>query len=208
MNNLFWPVVSLGALGLALGIFYMLLRRFEFPANSPDIYSSLPPTASSAKPNPSLTAVDYSKLEGFLKAGQWKEADQETVNLMLKVADQEQTGGLDEGSIKSFPCDVLSKIDLLWVNNSGGKFGFSVQNKIYVEECGGSPDGHYDKRSWQCFGEQVGWRVNNEWIDYFGGNLDISAKRGHLPRRWRWDREWEVVGVRFSSLVQRLAGCA
>ena len=80
------------------------------------------------------------RLERFLKAKQWKEADQETTNLMLKVANREKEHYLDSDSIKNFPYEVLSKIDRLWVDNSSSKFGFSVQKQICVEACGGKPN--------------------------------------------------------------------
>ncbi|KAM3090805.1 GUN4 domain-containing protein [Phormidesmis sp. 146-12] len=102
-------------------------------------------------------------------------------NLMLKVANREREGWLDSDSIKNFPCYVFRRIDRLWVDNSSGKFGFSVQRKIYVENCGGKPDGQYDEKNWQCFGAQVGWRVNNEQIEYSQATFSTQALRGHLP---------------------------
>ncbi|WP_335337770.1 GUN4 domain-containing protein [Nostoc piscinale] len=73
--------------------------------------------------------VDYGRLRDFLKAGQWKEADEETLKLMLKVVGREQEGWLDTGSSDKFPCTDLRTIDKLWVKYSNGRFGFSVQKK-------------------------------------------------------------------------------
>lgn len=95
------------------------------------------------------TAVNYSKLAELLQARDWWRADQETQSLMLKVAKREQEGWLDFDDIKNFPCDVLSKIDRLWVVNSNGKFGFNVQKKIYVEDCGGKPTGEYNDKAYR-----------------------------------------------------------
>jgi uncharacterized caspase-like protein len=125
--------------------------------------------------------IDYSRLEGFLQEQQWQEADQETADLMLKVANREEEGWLDSDSINTFPCEVLSEIDRLWVQYSEGKFGFSVQSKIYFEDCGGDPSDDFDLEAWQCFGDRVGWRVNGQWISYSEVTFDTSAPTAHLP---------------------------
>lgn len=134
------------------------------------------------------SAIDYSELESFLKAGRWKEADQETINLMLRIANQKEENWVDNESvqnfIKTFPCDAFHQIDRLWVNSSGGKFGFSVQKRIYIENCGGKPDGQYDGNARLCLADAVGWRMNNEWINYSKVSFNTDAKEGHLPVLW------------------------
>jgi uncharacterized caspase-like protein len=111
-----------------------------------------------------LTKVDYSPLEELLRAMKWKEADQKTSDLIESVINREQIKSLSDDNIKNFPCNDLSKIDQLWADNSGGRFGYRVQREIYVQRCGGKLNGQYDEKAWQCFGDQVGWRVNNRWI--------------------------------------------
>ncbi|MFB2922542.1 protein kinase domain-containing protein [Aerosakkonema funiforme] len=86
--------------------------------------------------------VDYRKLRDLLKAGNWKEADEETGRVMLKAAGREKEGWLDDESINKFPCTDLRTIDRLWVKYSKGRFGFSVQKRIW-ESVGGKP-GEYD----------------------------------------------------------------
>lgn len=177
-----WAIpASVGVVGVTIASQF---SGKQSPQPSPSLSTSDTPLKDSpAKPSPSSTAVDYSRLEGFLKAGEWDAADRETVNLMLKAADREKEGWLDHTNIQNFPCDVLRKIDHLWVDNSGGKFGFSVQKKIYVESCGGKLDGQYDEEAWLCFGDRVGWRVKQEWISYFDVISNTQAPKGHLPRR-------------------------
>ena len=135
----------------------------------------------SSTPSLSPTTVDYSKLEGFLKAGQWIEADQETTNLMAEVSNPDKEIWPDTTSIQPFSCEALSKIDRLWIDISGGKFGFSVQKKIYVENCSGNPDGRSDEKANQCFGDRVGWRVKGQWIEHSDVTWNIQAPLGHLP---------------------------
>ena len=72
----------------------------------------------------------YQQLETYLKNGQWREADVETLRVMLRVANREEQGWLNTDSIKNFPCGDL-RIIYLWVKYSDGRFGFSVQKRIW-----------------------------------------------------------------------------
>jgi eukaryotic-like serine/threonine-protein kinase len=79
----------------------------------------------------SAVGMDYSKLRDLLAAGKWKEADEETLRVMLAVAKREDEGWFNKESIDNFPCADLRTIDQLWVKYSNGRFGFSVQKRIY-----------------------------------------------------------------------------
>lgn len=122
--------------------------------------------------------ADYTQLRNLLAAGKWKEADEETAKVMLKVASREQEGWLDVKSIDIFPCEDLKIINQLWVHYSKGKFGFSVQKKIY-QSLGGTRE--YNSEIRYQFSETVGWRVNNEWIYYRDITFSLEAPPGHLP---------------------------
>ena len=124
--------------------------------------------------------VDYSKLEEFLKAGRWKDADQETTHLMLMVANREKEGYLDKASLDNFPCPVLNKIDRLWVDTSGRKFGFSIQKKTYLEGCGGKFDGTSSEKAWICFADRVGY--GNSGSDLVGQLPSLNF--GYRPEPW------------------------
>ncbi len=130
--------------------------------------------------------VNYTELRDLLAAGKWKEADKETEKVMLKVANREKEGWLRNSDIYDFPCEDLRTIDKLWVHYGKGKFGFSVQKEIY-QSLGGKIK--YNKEVWNQFGDAVGWRVNNEWIDdYRDVTFSLEAPKGHLPvaeRLWR-----------------------
>jgi len=126
----------------------------------------------------SAKGIDYRKLEDLLKRQQWKQADEETANVMLQVANRTEEIWLRESDIDNFPCEDLRTIDQLWVKYSGGRFGFSVQAKIY-RELGGTQQ--YNERVWNAFGDRVGWRVNNSWIYNFDVTFDLKAPLGHLP---------------------------
>lgn len=61
----------------------------------------------------SARKANYEKLCDLLAAGNWKEADEETAKVILKVAKREKEGWLDTKSIDNFPCEDLRTIDQL-----------------------------------------------------------------------------------------------
>jgi uncharacterized caspase-like protein len=153
--------------------------------------------------------VDYTKLRDLLAQGEWKKADQETLAVMLKVAGREKEGWLRIEDIQNFPCTDLRTIDTLWVKYSNGRFGFSVQKRIW-ESVGGTPDADYE--TYCRFGDRIKWRVNNDWLNYEQINFSAKAPEGHLPGRLFWVGcgWWWVGGGRWcevSSLASRLVNC-
>lgn len=127
---------------------------------------------------PSAVGIDYTQLKDLLAAGKWQEADQETKELMLKAVEQEDSGWIDKKIMKNFPCEDLKTIDQLWVKYSKGRFGFSVQKRIY-KSLGGKRE--YDKRMWEATSEKVGWRANKKWLLEENLNFSLTAPIGHLP---------------------------
>ena len=129
---------------------------------------------------------------------------------MLLIAKREDEGWLDEESINNFPCEELRTIDKLWVDNSGGKFGFSVQKKVWLD-CGGVP-GEYDYYEvYEKFADEVGWRRSGDWLSYDQLTFLLEgSQHAYLPHLiYAWDiREWVDRGVeiRISLPAQRLVG--
>ncbi|TRU31461.1 MAG: protein kinase [Microcystis aeruginosa Ma_MB_F_20061100_S20] len=126
----------------------------------------------------SAREIDYTNLRDLLAQEKWREADQETAHLFLKVADRTKEKYLKIEDIDNFPCEDLATINQLWLQYSQGKFGLSVQKRIY-ESLGGS--GSYDQQKWNAFGLKVGWRVNNKWLYYDQITFALKAPSGHLP---------------------------
>jgi hypothetical protein len=87
----------------------------------------------------SLTEHLYAQLKYFLQAKNWGAADQQTNRLMDNIARRGQAGFFTPDDINNFPCPDLQKIDQLWVTNSNQRFGFSLQNKIWIKT-GNRPD--------------------------------------------------------------------
>jgi len=187
--------------------------------NGGDLYLGLQVQPQPEPEMVSAKGVDYRRLRDLLKAGKWQEADQETADRMCEVAGRTQEGWLRSEDIDRFPCEDLRTIDQLWVHFSDGKFGLSVQAKIY-RELGGTRE--YDEKVWQKFGDRVGWRVGGNWLNYSDfGFLIPLLPRALLPRarlpRGGWGLGVGLVGWRrgvaggygddFSSLAQRLVDC-
>ena len=128
---------------------------------------------------PQLASVEarYKKLERYLKDGQWKEADDETHRLMITELGEDEGQRFAPEDLLNFPCKLLRVIDELWVRYSNGKFGFSVQTKLYLN-CGGVPDGTYNGGAWDKFCEANGWQVEGKYVSV---RFDVSSPIGHLP---------------------------
>ncbi|MBO1055278.1 MAG: hypothetical protein HEQ27_01610 [Dolichospermum sp. JUN01] len=155
----------------------------------------------------------------------WQDADSKNWQFILVSAKREKEGYLELNNIKNFNCKDLKAVDELWVKNSKGKFGFSVQKKIYIET-GNSLDFDWEKGTftkfsnerYDRFAERVGWKKGKEeggkWMGYgeiplwAEANLDKYKWIGTLPSvRWifydaglpreseKWRRE------RYSSLL-------
>lgn len=120
--------------------------------------------------------INYRKLRDLLAAKKWKEADWETAERMWEVMGRQEERWLRVEDIEKFPCKDLKIIDKLWVHYSQGKFGFSVQKKIW-EECGSPTDYNDD---WKRFGDRVGWRSGGSWMSSYQSVYD-SPRKASLP---------------------------
>ena len=145
--------------------------------------------------------IDYTKLRNLLAEGKWKEADQETGKVMCQAAGREEQGWLDIEDIDNFPCEDLRTIDQLWLYYSQGKFGFSVQKKIY-ESLGGTRE--YNQEVWKNFCNRIGWRKGGSWLYYSVLTFNLeSAPQAHLPCSLRWEggftRRWVWKGATLFS---------
>ena len=158
----------------------------------------------------SAVGIDYRKLRDYLAQGKWKEADEETARVMLAVAKREKEGWLDFEHIDNFPCADLRTIDQLWVKYSDGKFGFSVQKRIYQSFA----TGEYNDEIWDKFGYKVGWKKGGNWLYYTDITYDKKAPEGHLPVLYRtvelgagsW-LGWKTLGWLILIRISRIKGC-
>jgi uncharacterized caspase-like protein len=166
------------------------------PTSIPDTPHSSQPTALPTSPTSNSIPVEYSKLDSFLKAKDWKAANDETFNLM------KMKGGIALDSFKGFPCEVLSQIDRLWVDSSNGRYGFSVQTKIYLEgSCSKS-----DQQILECFSNSVGWTMPGKKYEAFFGQLVNYP--GHFPYISVDGEDGAYNQLqRFGYILKRLVSC-
>lgn len=118
------------------------------------------------------------KLKTLVAARKWQSADRETWAIMVKVCDREKEGSLRDEDIEYFPCSELRTIDELWVKYSGGRFGFSVQQRIWQNLWSNEKT---ESEIYKSFGDRVGWRVSENWLPYKDINFSLLAPMGHLP---------------------------
>ena len=140
----------------------------------------------------STFGIDYETLKSLLENKQWQKADEETARCMLKIANREKEGFLRIEDIDNFPHLDLKTINQLWLTYSQGHFGFSVQKKIYQFL---ARDQNFSQGLIDKFGEQVGWKLNNQpWLKY--GTINYrEPPLGHLPIRYDSETLLEPMAV-------------
>jgi GUN4-like/TIR domain len=141
------------------------------------------PVSSEPTPDDDLASehnIDYTHLRDLLKAGQWKQADQETADLLLRTIGRESWSRVKFKDLSNFPCMELRELARLWEKYSAGKWGFSIQTRIW-QDCG-SPTIYGD--DWIRFGDRIGWRKDGNWVDSSALIFDLAdASVGELPSR-------------------------
>ena len=135
--------------------------------------------------------INYTRLRNLLNDGRWRDANKETYEVMIRAVGKKSGDWFTTDELLNFPCTDLRTIDGLWVKYSRGKFGFSVQKKIYVE-CGAKLDSQYPgDKIWYKFCERVGWCQGDSYMEY----KDLKANHSFSPAGefpgWGW---WGVRG--------------
>lgn len=160
------------------------LRNWNSPADGNDLIG-FRPVCSIPRENQTIPVVrlslsklstergiDYTKLQDLLATGKWREADEETWNIIRQAAGREGTEYLFTTDLAQIPTADLHTIDRLWVEFSREKFGFSVQKKIWYEV----------NQDWQELTNRVGWRESESGLkSYVNLSFTLSAPTGHLP---------------------------
>jgi len=101
--------------------------------------------------------IDYTPLEEALKSGEFRKADDMTRALLITLAgdDAETREYVYFTEVKNIPVADLKTIDALWVAHSDGKFGYSVQRKLWKQK----------KEQWGKFFTLLDWTTgeNNSY---------------------------------------------
>ncbi|WP_082830178.1 AAA-like domain-containing protein [Nodularia spumigena] len=148
---------------------------------------------NTAQYSQSLKEHLLNELDYLMQQHRWREADERNWQFILYSAVREKEGFLKLTNVRNFNCGDLKKLDTLWVNNSEGYFGYSVQKEIY-NDSGNSLDFDWEKGvfvNWNSerylnFTNKVGWQVKGQWRRYeeLPMNLkenDSKSLRGELP---------------------------
>jgi hypothetical protein len=125
-------------------------------------------------PMPSARGVDYAPLQHDLIKQDFQSADRQNILKLCELAgaDAVRRKWLYFTEVEQFPHQDLQTIDLLWRVYSEGKFGFSVQRRIWLGL----------NQDWEKLWPRLGWKSDNIWTRYPGEFVwDLSAPDGHFP---------------------------
>ena len=118
--------------------------------------------------------LDYQPLNQLLVEQKFQDADTLTRRLLCELAGHGavQRKWVYFTEVDQFPTTDLQTIDNLWRLHSEGKFGFSVQRKLWLSV------GKDFTKLWP----KIGWKNDNNWNQYPNQfTWDMSAPVGHLP---------------------------
>jgi hypothetical protein len=145
----------------------------------------------------------FGRLQELLAAGDWQQADRETIRVILLVTGASDLESITPNDVRQFPCNELHVIDRLWTNYSQGRFGFSVQAQLY-QSVGGSLETTIaqDYSVIEQFGDRVGWRVNGNWQKCDDLDYTLNAPIGCHPSRW-WNSPFgaKMTNYFFARLI-------
>ncbi len=147
----------------------------------------------------------YSTLRDLLKAGEWRKADDETIRVILDLTGESDLEILTPAQVAQMSCSELSVIDHLWQRYSDGRYGFSVQLKIYQEEGGTIASTiAQDQDIIVRLGQRVGWYRNESWLQCDQLDYRGQAPDGCLPARW-WNSPFGAKMT--NTFFRRLLEC-
>lgn len=156
---------------IATGKAYQVIFDAKTPETKEFLEANFP---QGVVPLASDKGIDYSQIQTLLVQREWEKADVVTVQKMCELAGASaiERKWLYFTEVEQFPITDFRTIDKLWRIHSEGKFGFSVQRKIWL-----SVGKDYSK-----FWPKIEWKDGNNWTRYPGEFIwELSAPRGHLP---------------------------
>ncbi|NBD18787.1 MAG: hypothetical protein GVY04_22445 [Cyanobacteria bacterium] len=174
----------------AVGEAYLELYGAQLPKTEAFLQEKFP---KGVVPLNSERNIDYSPLQVALAQRDFQEADRLTLTKRCELAGEQamQRKWIYFTEVENFPSTDLKTMDQLWYVHSQGKFGFSVQRKIWLSL------GQDFPKLWT----KIGWKKGNLWTRYPNEFIwDLSAPLGHLPL------SNQLRGVReFASLMNHPA---
>ncbi len=125
-------------------------------------------------PLKSARNIDYRSLQLALARQEFELADNLTREKLCELAGEGAVlrKWLYFTEVEQFPSLDLHTVNALWWLHSGGRFGFSVQRKLWLAL------GKDFVKLWP----KIGWKNETSWTKYpLGFTWDMSAPTGHLP---------------------------
>ena len=130
-----------------------------------------------------ISSTNLQPLQEYLAAKNWALADQETRQLLL-------SSDLASGArTVANPLALLREIDQAWLTASDGRFGFSVQYKLWQAAEAAHPND--ETATVNAFRDRVGWKlaaprtendfISSDWLNESELNYSEQAPTGHLP---------------------------
>nr|QUE28362.1 Ycf53 [Pseudoerythrocladia kornmannii] len=112
------------------------------------------------------------ELQKLLLENNFQEADIYTSKLLCNLANINTRKWLYFSDVNKIPQNELVIVDMLWKIFSQGKFGFSVQRQIWLN----------NDKNWNLLWDKIGWR-NQEVLCRYPEEFvwDLTAPIGHLP---------------------------
>ena len=156
---------------LSTGKVYQALYQANTPETKEFLQAKFP---QGVIPLTSEKNIDYLSLQQSLAQQDFQQADLITIQKMCELAGEAsvERKWLYFTEISSFPIADLQTIDQLWQAHSEGKFGFSVQRKIWLSV------GKDFNKLWP----KIKWKDENNWTRYPNEFIwSLEAPRGHLP---------------------------
>nr|YP_009393435.1 hypothetical protein [Bostrychia simpliciuscula]ARW61997.1 hypothetical protein [Bostrychia simpliciuscula] len=119
--------------------------------------------------------INYQPLQNLLLKKKFQEADKITQDYLcelIKITTNSKREWLYFTDIQFLPKDDLFTLDLMWKIYSKGKFGFSVQKKLWIN----------NNYKWNKFWATIGWTNKGKMNRYPQEFIwTIEAPEGHLP---------------------------
>ncbi|VXD11483.1 Ycf53-like protein [Planktothrix serta PCC 8927] len=125
-------------------------------------------------PLKSQTGIDYIPLQKLLAQQDFLEADKLSLQKLCELAGTSaaQRKWIYFSEIERLPITDLHTLDSLWKIHSEGKFGYSVQQELWLSV----------NKNWDKFWPKIGWRTGRNWTRYPQEfTWDLTAPKGHLP---------------------------
>ena len=118
----------------------------------------------------------YQQLKQLLQQQHWQQANDLTNSILLEALGKTEADYINTKEANLIPCRMLERLNRLWQENSGDKFGFSVQCQLWRSAQQNSFwHGNY-------FAQSVGWRNGDKYLTPQELNFSLEdAPIGHLP---------------------------